>query len=226
MGGSPGPGAALPGTLCMTSSPKGQKGSCEGSAHTLCPMGFPSVAPMLSPEEQQDQAPPLRARLSGRRPKGARCPPPPRAAGSPGQRGPVLPAAGHAAGAASSAGPSHLCAPPPPPAQVGHLALISAARPAPRADLRPGAASEGWAPGPSPRSPPRSPPRPQTDCRADRRTDARWRGAGRRAAGGEGAGFLLRTSRTSSALGATSRRRCGPARGARAGGGTRGSGSG
>lgn len=128
--------------------------------------------------------------------------------------------------AASSAGPAHLCAPPPPPAQVGHLALISAARPAPRADLRPGAASEGWAPGPSPRSPPRSPPRPQTDCRADRRTDARWRGAGRRAAGGEGAGFLLRTSRTSFALGATSRRRCGPARGARAGGGTRGSGSG
>lgn len=43
-------------------------------------MGFPSVAPMLSPEEQQDQAPPLRARLSGRRPKGARCPPHPHAA--------------------------------------------------------------------------------------------------------------------------------------------------
>lgn len=150
--------------------------------------------------------------------------PPSRPPCSPGQRGPVLLAAGHAA---RSAGLPHLRAPPPSPAQVGHLALIFPARPAPRADLPSGVTPGGGLPHlrPGPRPDPRPGPR-ALDRRPLGSPHERPGSAGLVGGrpGARAAGFLLRTSRTSSAPGASSHRCRSP--GCRARGGPRRSGSG
>lgn len=179
-GGSPGQGpSAAPG-------PKGRGEGCCGGGGTTHP--GPRASPSLAPA--------LRPLRSGQ----AEVRPGPGSPRSPGQRRPVLPADGHAAGAAGRVLPPRAAAASParpaPPARAGHMASPAPAR---RSTCRPGAAPRGH-PAQAARTPAPAPARRglPDGRRADRRTSGPARGVGR--LGPEG-GLLPRTGRTSPAPG-------------------------
>lgn len=158
-GGAPRP--ALPSPPVCVLNPGGE----EGKPGQQEPQPAPSAAPLRSSQMGLASVP----GPPDRTPQGRSRSSPP--LGSPGQRGPVLPAGHAAAEAALSTGPSHLRAPPPPPAQVSHLGLYPP--PAPRQALicrreRPrgvGSRVAALVPAPAPVR--------WTDGRSDRGSDAR-----------------------------------------------------